>query len=110
MNVETLIVTIIQYASIAMMLLGGLVFCTNIIVEVIKGLFPKIPTNFVVVAVALVVTVLALVIAAAVMNITIMWYYAVGAVVLGIFVAYAAMNGFDKFKEAIEKLKEYKKV
>ena len=60
--------------------------------------------------VAAIAAVLALVIAAAVMNITIMWYYAVGAVVLGIFVAYAAMNGFDKFKEAIEKLKEYKKV
>lgn len=110
MTYEELVAIIMQYASVAMLLLGFLVFCTNIIVEVLKGLFPKVPTNFVVVAVAMVITLLALVIAAAVMNITVMWYYAVGAVVLGFFVASAAMNGFDKFKEAIEKLKEYQNV
>lgn len=110
MNFEELIAVVLQYASIGMLILGALVFCTNVIVEVIKGLFPKVPTNFVVVAVALVVTVLALVIAAAIMDITIMWYYAVGAVVLSFFVANAAMNGFDKFKEAVDKLKEYRKI
>ena len=110
MNYENLIAMVIQYASIAMLILGALVFCTNIVVEVIKGLFPKVPTNFVVFAVAMVLTVLALVIVAAIMNITVMWYYAVGAVVLGFFVANAAMNGFDKLKEALNKLKEYKNI
>ena len=42
----------------------------------------------------------------AVLEITVMWYYAVGAVVLGFFVAYAAMFGFDKFKQAFEKMKQ----
>ena len=56
-----------------------------------------------------IVTVLALFIASAVLEITVMWYYAVGAVVMGLFVAYAAMFGFDKFKEAFEKLKSWKK-
>ena len=41
---------------------------------------------------------------------TIMWYYAVGAVVVGIFVSYAAMFGFDKLKDAWEKMKEYSKM
>lgn len=99
---------IIHYASILMAILAGLVFVTNIIVEVVKNLFPKLPTNILAVAVALIVTVLALFIAAAVLEITVMWYYAVGAVVMGLFVAYAAMFGFDKFKEAFEKLKSWK--
>lgn len=100
---------IIHYASILMFILAGLVFVTNIIVEVVKNLFPKLPTNILAVAVALIVTMLALFIAAAVLEITVMWYYAVGAVVMGLFVAYAAMFGFDKFKEAFEKLKSWKK-
>ena len=99
---------IIHYASILMFILAGLVFVTNIIVEVVKNLFPKLPTNILAVAVALIVTMLALFIAAAVLEITVMWYYAVGAVVVGLFVAYAAMFGFDKFKEAFEKLKSWK--
>ena len=99
---------IIHYASILMFILAGLVFVTNIIVEVIKNLFPKLPTNILAVAVALIVTVLALFIASAVLEITVMWYYAVGAVVMGLFVAYAAMFGFDKFKEVFEKLKSWK--
>ena len=68
------------------------------------------PTNFVAVIVALIVTMLAAVILCAVMEITVMWYYAVGAVVLGIFVAYASMFGFDKFKAAWDKLQALKNV
>ena len=109
MDYTNLINTIFNYGSILLAVMAILVFMTTIIVEVVKNLFPKVPTNFVAVAVALIVTVLAAVILCAVLEITVMWYYAVGAVVLGIFVAYAAMFGFDKFKAAWEKLKEYKK-
>ena len=92
-----------------MAVMAVLVFATTIIVELVKGLFPKVPTNFVAVIVALVVTVLAMLVLCSVLRITIMWYYAVGAVVLGIFVAYAAMFGFDKFKAAWDKLQALKK-
>ena len=85
-----------------------LVFTVNIIVEVVKRLVPKIPTDLVVFIVSILVTMLALYILATVMNVTVMWYYAVGAVVLGIFVAYAAMFGFDKFTELYERLKNIK--
>ena len=104
MDINAIIAVAMEYASIALSIMAVLVFMTNIIVEVIKGLFPKIPTNIVAVAVALIVTVLAMVIACSVLNVTIMWYYAVGAVVLGIFVGYAAMFGFDKLKDAVEKM------
>ncbi len=107
MELTNIVNTLLSYASILAMVMFALVFTTNIIVEVIKGLFPKLPTNILVVIVAVLLTLLALFILAAVMEITVMWYYAVGAVVLGIFTAYAAMHGFDKFKEALQKLQDY---
>ena len=108
MDYTTLIDAIFHYGSILMAVMAVLVFTTTIIVELVKGLFPKVPTNFVAVIVALVITVLAAVILCTVMEITVMWYYAVGAVVLGLFVGYAAMFGFDKFKAAWDKLKVLK--
>lgn len=109
MEFNVLISNLFEYGSILLSVMAALVFVTNIIVEVIKGLFPKTPTNIVAVIVAMVVTVLATIIICSVMEITIMWYYAVGAVVLGIFVGYAAMFGFDKFKAALNKMLENKK-
>lgn len=109
MEFNVLISNLFEYGSILLSVMAALVFVTNIIVEVIKGLFPKTPTNIVAVIVAMVVTVLAAIIICSVMEITIMWYYAVGAVVLGIFVGYAAMFGFDKFKAALNKMLENKK-
>lgn len=104
-----LINMIITVASVIMALLAGLVFITNIIVQVFKSAFAKLPTNILTIIVSILVTVLAMVIACSVLKITVMWYYAVGAVVLGIAVAYAAMFGFDKFKEAWDKLQLLKK-
>ena len=106
MDINAIIGNLFNYASILLTVMAALVFATNIIVEMVKNLFPKVPTNIVAVIVALIVTVLAMLILCAVMEITVMWYYAVGAVVLGLFVGYAAMFGFDKFKAAFEKLKQ----
>ena len=103
-----LINSFMNYASMLLAIMAALVFVTNIIVEVMKVFVPKLPTSYLAVIVAIAVAVLTLYIAAAVLEITVMWYYAVGAVVMGIFVAYAAMFGFDKFKEAWEKLQHYK--
>ena len=108
MDINLILENIFQYASILLAVMAVLVFMTNIIVEVIKGLFPKVPTNIVAVIVAQIVTILSLVVLCAVLKISVMWYYAAGAVVLGLFTAYAAMFGFDKFKEAFEKIKAHK--
>ena len=37
------------------------------------------------------------------------WYMVVAAVVMGVFVAYAAMFGFDKFRQTLEQLDGIKK-
>lgn len=108
MDFNEIINTLINYASYLMLALYMLVLTVNIITEVIKRLIP-VPTDIVVFIVSIAVTVLALFIAASVLDITVMWYYAVGAVILGIFVAYAAMFGFDKFKELWDKLNGYRK-
>ena len=96
---------LMHYGSILLAVMAALVFATNIIVQVIKNLFPKVPTNFVAVGVALAITEVSVWILCSIMKITVMWYYAVGAVILGLFVGYAAMFGFDKFKAAWDKLK-----
>ena len=107
MEITDIINALISYGSVLMLVMYFLVLIVNVVVEVLKGVFQKLPTNFLVLIVAIVVTVLAMLIAAAVLKITVMWYYAVGAVGLGIFVAYAAMFGFDKFTDALAKLKDY---
>lgn len=99
---------LMHYGSILLFAMAVLVFGVNIIVELVKNLFPKVPTNFVAAAVALILTVLAVCILCAAVGIPIQWYYIAGAVILGLFVGYAAMFGFDKFKAALEKLKALK--
>ena len=99
---------IINYASVVMMAVAVLVFVTNIIVEVFKNIFPKLPTNILAVIVAMIVTSLAAAVLLAYQEIAFIWYYVPLVLLLGLFVAYAAMFGFDKFKEAFEKLKANK--
>ena len=109
MDYNALITAIVNCGAMMLAIMAVLVFATNIIVEVVKGLLPKVPTNIVAVVVAQIVTILAMVIACAVLKISVMWYYAVGTVVLGIFVAYAAMFGFDKLREALEQITNWNK-
>ena len=101
--------TIFNYGSIILTVLLVLVTTVTMIVEVAKRLVPKVPTDLVVFIVSIALTVVAMFICAEIMEITVMWYYAVGAVVLGIAVAYAAMFGWDKFTALWTRLKEYMK-
>ena len=97
--------TLINYASALLAIMAALVFATTIIVELVKNLFPNVPTNFVAVAVSVIFTMIAVCILCAFLEIPIMWHYVASAFILGLFVGYAAMFGFDKFKAAFEKLK-----
>ena len=82
---------------------------TNIITEVIKKLtWDKVPTNILVVIIAEFLTLAAGLAYAESNDITIVWYYVVGAVIAGIFVAYSAMFGFDKLRQAIAQIADIK--
>lgn len=106
MDINIIINTLLHYGSIGLLVLYALTCIVNVIVEVIKRIIP-VPTDIVVFVVSIAVTELALCIACEVLAITVMWYYAVGAVVLGVFVAYAAMFGFDKLKAIWTRLTEF---
>ncbi|MBE6957774.1 MAG: hypothetical protein E7447_01295 [Ruminococcaceae bacterium] len=99
---------IAEYGATILFVMGCLVFGVNIIVEVVKKLFPKIPTTFVATVVSVLVTMAAFFAWAAITGLEILWYYVAAAFILGLFVAYGAMFGFDKFKTALEKLKKDK--
>lgn len=107
MNVTEIINGIIQYGSVIMGLLLFFVAAVTMIVEVVKRLTPKVPTDLVVFIVSIGLCVLALYIYAAIIGITVMWYYGVGAVALGFAVAYAAMFGWDKFTALFSRFKEH---
>lgn len=99
-----------DYIAKAMMVIGILVVITNIIVEVLKALLPKVPTNYLAMGVAMLVTLLAFFAWMGYRQIVFVWYYIIAALILGMMVAYAAMFGFDKLKEAFEWLKRPKAV
>ena len=97
---------IVTYGSYVLFAMACLVFGVNIIVEVVKKIFPKVPTTLLATMLSVVITMVAFFAWAAIVGVTILWYYVVAAFVLGLFVAYAAMFGFDKFKQALKRLKE----
>lgn len=95
-----------EYISTLITIIGVLVALTNIVVEVVKKLtWDKVPTNIVATLVAAVLTLVAFFAWTSINDITVVWYYVVAAVVVGIMVAYAAMFGFDKLKEILNGLK-----
>jgi len=98
-----------EYVSELLFIAAILVFGVNIITQVVKKLFPKVPVPFLVTALSVTVTVAAFLAWAAVREMPILWYNIAAVMVLGIFVAYAAMFGFDTFRQAIKKLKELSK-
>lgn len=86
----------------------GLTVVTNIVTEVVKKItWDKIPTNLMVVIIAEVLTLASGAAYAQFTNIDISWFHGFGAFVIGLFVAYAAMFGFDKFKQALEQLNKF---
>lgn len=79
---------------------------TNIIVQVLKTLLPaSLPTSLLALLVAMAVTLTAFAAYCAVAAVQPAWYMTAGAVGLGLFVAYGAMFGFDKLKEALERFR-----
>jgi hypothetical protein len=107
---ENLIQNIPMAISVILPVVLVLMVITNIIVEVLKKLtWGKLPTNILAFAVAMAVTLLVFLAACQIMGVAVVWYMVAGAIILGIFVAYAAMFGFDKLKQTVEQLNSIKK-
>lgn len=100
---EAIVQNIPVVISVILPLVLVLMIVTNIIVEVMKGLpWMKLPTNVLAFIVAMAVTLLAFFAMCQIVGIPVTWYMVVGAIVLGFFVCFAAMYGFDKLKQTME--------
>lgn len=106
----SIVTLILDQLPALLVIIGVLVILTNIITEVLKKMtWDKVPTNILAILVALALTMIAFF---AIMNylvLPIRWYYIAAALVVGMLVAYAAMFGFDKLKEALEQMEKFKK-
>lgn len=91
--------------SVIISIIGVLVVLTNIVVQVVKKVtWDKLPTNILAMVVSLVLTIGAFFAYCSIKGITVVWYMVFAAVVLAFMVAYAAMFGFDKLKEALSQI------
>lgn len=106
-----------KYIFAGVLIIALLVLCVQIITEIIKNVITdKSKYNVIVLAVSIVLTVAAAIIASTVMEFALTWYLIFIAVVLAFFVAYGAMLGYDKLikrvfsaaKDAINIIKEIK--
>ena len=81
--------------SVILSIVGALVVVTT---------WDKLPTNILAVIVAMLLTLVVFFAYCQIKSVAVVWYLVAAAIVLGFFVAYAAMFGFDKLKEAIMQL------
>lgn len=107
---ENIVLKLPAVISAVLLIVAILVVITNIIVQVVKkATWDKIPTNLLVVIVSMALTVAVFLAIFQIRAVAITWYMIAAVLVLGIFVAYAAMFGFDKFREALEQIDRYRK-
>lgn len=93
--------------SVIISIIGVLVVLTNIVVQVLKKVtWDKLPilSNALAMIVSLVLTLGAFFAYCSIKGIAVVWYMVFAAVVLAFMVAYAAMFGFDKLKEALAQI------
>ena len=107
---ENIVLKLPAVISAVLLIVAILVVITNIIVQVVKkATWDKIPTNLLVVIVSMALTVAVFLAIFQIKAVAITWYMIAAVLILGIFVAYAAMFGFDKFREALEQINRYRK-
>ena len=85
--------------------IGALMIVVNLVTEIAKKLGLK-KTNLFVTILSEVLTLICFFAYVDIKQISIEWYFIVGTVFVGLAVAYAAMFGYDKLKQAILQIKE----
>jgi hypothetical protein len=87
--------------------IGAIAFVVSVITQVLKGVKPldKLPTDILVFILSIVLTLVAFFAYASYVELAILWYYVVGAVIGGFIVAFVAMYGWTKLKELWDRFK-----
>ena len=92
---------ILQNGAVILTIIGAMATFVTIVTEFTKswGFLDRIPTSLQVLAVSMLVSVLSVVIYIQMQEAEMIWYYIVGAIVLGWIVAYVSMYGWEKLTE-----------
>ena len=92
---------LMQYVTLALIVIGILAFLVSVITQVIKEMpwLSKIQTNAVALVISLILCPLAVVILCIWLGITIVWYYIIGAVIAAFIVYLVATGGWEKVSE-----------
>lgn len=107
MNMELLI----QFFTYLLMAVGGLAFLTSMITQVIKEMpfLKKLPTNVVVLAVAMILCPLTVIIACQYFKIVILWYYVFASFIAAFIVYLVSTGGWERVREMWSRTKYSKK-
>lgn len=99
---------VLENGAVILTIIGAMATFVTIVTEFTKswGFLDRIPTSLQVLAVSMLVSVLSVVIYVQMQKAEMVWYYIVGAIVLGWIVAYVSMYGWEKLTEMWEKLKK----
>ena len=91
----------LQNGAVILTIIGAMATFVTIVTEFTKswGFLDRIPTSLQVLAVSMLVSVLSVVIYVQMQEAEMVWYYIVGAIVLGWIVAYVSMYGWEKLTE-----------
>lgn len=92
---------ILQNGAVILTIIGAMATFVTIVTEFTKtwGFLNRIPTSLQVLVVSMLVSVLSVVIYVQMQKAEMIWYYIVGAIVLGWIVAYVSMYGWEKLTE-----------
>jgi len=103
LNVEVLM----QYVTYFLIAIGVLACIASGITQAIKEMpgLKKIQTNVVAMAVSMIICVLAVIVLCLILEIKVLWYYIVAAVIIGFFVYLIATGGWDRVKQIHERTK-----
>ena len=94
-----------EHVNLLLTVVFALMVVTNIVTEVLKKVtWDKLPTNLLVLIIAEALTLMSGAAYAQINSITVAWYHIVSAVIVGVFVSYAAMFGFDNLRQTFEQV------
>ena len=93
--------TLFANMTIILAVIGVLAFCVSVITQVFKGVgvLSKIPTDALVFVLSIGITVAAFVAYMQYINIAILWYMILAAIMAGFIVAFVAMYGWEKLTD-----------
>lgn len=92
---------LIANMTIILAIVGALAFVVSVITQVIKGIgvFSKVPTDIIVFILSIGITVAAFVAYMQYIQMAILWYMILAAIMAGFVVAFISMYGWEKLSE-----------